>query len=76
MKEGYIVWNQTCYGDGYEFFGVYKTFNKALKEFRKIVRAEFGKCPLKYGDIIDFLIDNGHEEDSYKITYFNNKEGE
>ena len=71
MKEGYIVWNLTNYGDGYEFFGVYKSYKKALKCFRRIVRERYGKCPRgDYSEISDWLceIDNGG--DSFRITLF------
>lgn len=71
MKEGYIVWNESNYGS--EFFGVYKSWDAALKQFRKVIRVRFGKCPRgSYDDIQDWLVDNEIEsgDDSYKITEF------
>lgn len=43
MKEGYIVWNQTSYGDGFEFFGVYRTLQKAEYMLKKIKKARYGE---------------------------------
>lgn len=71
MKEGYIVWNQSNYGN--EFFGVYRTWDAAFKQFKKIIRARFGKCPRgSYNDIQSWLIDNEIEDgdDSINISYF------
>ena len=36
MKEMYIVWNLTNYGDGYEFFGICETLKEADKLYSKI----------------------------------------
>lgn len=69
MKEGYIVWNESnCKS---EFFGVYKTWEKALRQFRKVIRNRFGRCPRNYEDILDFLVENGDGDESYKISWFN-----
>lgn len=55
MKEGYIVWNLTTYGEGYQIFGVYRTREKAEKVYNKIMK-----------EIGDTLTD----EDSITITSF------
>lgn len=69
MKEGYIVWNlSTC---DCEFFGVYRSWDKALRQFRKVVRNRYGKCPRDYDDILDFLSEaEGLGDDSLRITKF------
>lgn len=76
MKEGYIVWNQTNYGDGYEFFGVYRSEEKAIKQLRKVVRNRFGKCPRKYEDIMYFVADVADDGDSFGIDYFCENDGQ
>lgn len=78
MKEGYIVWNLTNYGDGFEFYGVYKSEKKALKQLRRVIRTRYGKCPRAYSDIMDFVYDKegGDMGDSYRIDYFNENNGE
>lgn len=77
MKEGYIVWNlSNC---DCEFFGVYKTFEKAEKQFRKVIRAKYGRCPrMSYDELLGWLIDNNIEggDDSLRITQFNENVGE
>ena len=71
MKEGYIVWNLTNCGDGYEFFGVYKSYEKALKCFRRVVRERYGKCPKgDYCKIIEWLCGVEDGDDSFRITPF------
>ena len=70
MKEGYIVWNQTAYGDGFEFFGVYKSRKAAERQLRKVIRNRFGKCPRNLDDLIDFVDSQTDGEDSYSITPF------
>ena len=75
MKEGYIVWNESNCGS--EFFGVYRSWEKAFAQFRRVVRKKYGKCPRgTYEDILNWLISDGIEDgdDSHKITYF--EEGE
>lgn len=76
MKEGYIVWNESNYGS--EFFGVYKTLEKAFTQFRKVVRSKYGKCPHgDYENIQNWIIDNEIEDggDSIKITKFYENNG-
>lgn len=71
MKEGYIVWNESNCGS--EFFGVYRTWEKAFFQFRRVIRNKYGKCPRgTYEDIQNWLIDNDIEsgDDSIKITNF------
>lgn len=72
MKEGYIVWNQTNYGYGYEFFGVYKSKKKAERMLRKVIRDRFGKCPRNLYDLVDFVDEQVGESgvDSYSVTPF------
>lgn len=74
MKQGYIVWNQTTYGDGYEVFGVFKTEAEAEKHLDKVFKTRFGKeyskCSLN--EICNFEDD----EDSFKITPFVQNDGD
>lgn len=42
MKEGYIVWNQTNYGEGFEVFGVFRTYEAAKKCYKKVIRDRYG----------------------------------
>ena len=76
MKEGYIVWNNSNYGC--EFFGVYRSEKQAMRQFRKVIRNRFGKCPRgDYNKIIDWLVDDVEDGDEgYAIEYFNENEGE
>ena len=69
MKQGYIVWNQTCYGEGFEFFGVYRTREQAEKCFRRIMKQRFGKRNITEDELSELEMENGGE-DSYQITYF------
>lgn len=78
MKQGYIVWNQTNYGTGYEFFGVYRSYEQAFRQFRKVIRKRYGKCPQgTYEEISDWVIDNTGLDcgDNIMISNFNNNEG-
>ena len=74
MKEGFIVWNESNYKS--EFYGVYRTFERALKQLRRVTKAKYGKCPRSYDDIMDFLVENEDGGDSLKITAFSENEGE
>ena len=75
MKEYYIVWNQTNYGDGFEFFGVHRRWESALRQYRKVVKNRYGRCPRAYDDIIDFLAENENYDDDLRITYFKENDG-
>ena len=76
MKEGYIVWNETNYGDGYEFFGVFRTRKQAEKAMRKVAKARLGRCPRDYDKMLEALEGEEDMGDSYKITYFSRNDGE
>lgn len=70
MKEGYIVWNLTSWGDGYEIFGVYRTREKAQR-----IREKIKKC--RYGDMTEEEI-NDYERsngDCLMISYFKDTNG-
>lgn len=71
MKEGYIVWNSMSYGDGHEFFGVYRTREKAERMLKKIKKARYGK--MTEDEIDRWEIENGAE---VHITYFSDTNGE
>lgn len=64
----YIVWNQTNYGDGYEFFGVYKSEAKAEKVLAKVLKERYGKTEID-DEILEQEIEDG---DSYMITEVEN----
>lgn len=68
MKEGYIVWNLSNYDC--EFFGVYRSWDKALSQFRKVVRNRYGKCPRKYDDILNYLVKVEDGDECIRITKF------
>ena len=70
MNKGYIVWNLSNYGDGYEIYGVYKSIEQAEKCFRKVVRTKLGYCPRNYEKMIDELDKYADGEDSFRITPF------
>lgn len=77
MKQGYIVWNQTNYSWGYEFFGVYRTWESALRQYRKVIRTRYGKCPRgDYDAILKFLSEQGDTGDGYMISEFEENVGE
>ena len=70
MREGYIVWNQTSWGDGYEFFGVYRTLEKAQRVMEKIKKARYGDMTQE--EIYDYEAMNG---DGLTISYFKDTNG-
>ena len=72
MKQGYIVWNQTTYDTGYEFFGVYKSKKAADRQLRKVIRNRFGKCPRDLDDLVGFVDEQVGESgsDDYRVTPF------
>lgn len=78
MKQGYIVWNQTSYDKGYEFFGVYKSKKAAERQLRKVIRNRFGKCPRDLDDLVDFVDGQVGESglDGYSVTSFREFIGE
>ena len=69
MKKGFIVWNQTTYDDGFEFFGVYRTREQANKRLREVVKKRFGKLPKDWDELIEW---EGYE-DSYRIDEFDSE---
>lgn len=74
MKEGYIVMNQTNYGDGIYIFGVYRSEKAAEKQLRKVIRTQFGRCPRDLDDIYDLPgMDSG---DSFCIKWFSENNGD
>ena len=74
MKKGFIVWNMTNYGDGYEVFGVFRSYQEAAKHLRRVFKRRYGKDYYKLTDEEIFEIENG--EDSYKITSFVMNDGD
>lgn len=64
----YIVWNETNYGLGYEFFGVYKTRQKAEKVLAKILKERYGKTEIDD----DVLAQEAEDGDNYLITEVEN----
>ena len=69
MREGYIVWNESTVEN--EFFGVYKSWERAFRQFRKVVKNRYGRCPRNYDDILDYLNEvEGLGTESIKITKF------
>lgn len=79
MKEGYIVWNQTNYGTGFEFFGVYKSKQAAERHLRRVVRNRFGKCPRNLEDLMEEPYCGDSDAgcaDGYGITKFEENNGE
>ena len=70
MKEGYIVWNQTTWGDGYEIFGVYRTLEKAKKVMEKIKKSRYEDMTQE--EIDDYETSNG---DALTISYFRDTNG-
>lgn len=74
MKDGYIVWNLTTYGSGYEFYGVYKSREQAEKALREWIKEKYG-VDLKPDyeqqllELEDKYSNNG-TLDSHRITYF------
>lgn len=70
MKKGFIVWNMTSYGDGFEFFGAFRSRKEAEKCLRRVLKKRFGRVPKD----LDELIEMQGEEDSYSVTYFNAEE--
>lgn len=66
MKDGYIVINESIFGN--EYFGVYKNLKRAERQLRKVVRHRFGHCPRDLDDLAYMKeIDDG---ESYKVVYF------
>ena len=72
MKEGYIVWNESTAES--EFFGIYRSYEKALRQLRKVLRNRFGRCPHQEDKVWDFVSEIS-DEDSYKITPFEEYDG-
>jgi len=70
MLKGYIVWNQTTYDTGYQFFGVYRTREEAEAKLREVVKKRFGKLPRDWDELIEWEGD----EDSFNITKFDGNE--
>ena len=70
MIKGYIVWNQTTYDTGYQFFGVYRTMKEAEAKLREVVKKRFGKLPRDWDELIEWEGD----EDSFNITEFDGDE--
>ena len=69
MREGYIVWNESTVEN--EFFGVYKSWERAFRQFRKVVKNRYGRCPRNYDDVLDYLNEvEGLGTESIKITKF------
>lgn len=69
MKEGYIVWNESTVEN--EFFGVYRSWERAFRQFRKVIKNRYGRCPRNYDDILDYLNEvEGLGTESIKITKF------
>lgn len=69
MKRGWIVWNQTTYGTGFEFFGAYRTRKQANERLCEVVKKRFGKLPKDWNELIEWEGD----EDSYNITHFDSE---
>lgn len=65
MKEGYIVWNLTSWGDGYEIFGVYRTREKAQRIMERIKKCRYGDMTEE--EIRDYQRSNG---DCIAIAHF------
>lgn len=74
MQKGFIVWNETNYGQGFEFFGVYRTYDRAFKQLKKIIKAREGIVVKTPDDLDDFYLENNDYENSYRITYFSETE--
>lgn len=70
MTKGFIVWNQTTYDTGYQFFGVYRTRKEAEARLREVVKKRFGKLPRDWDELIEWEGD----EDSFNITKFDGDE--
>ena len=70
MKEGYIVWNQTSWGDGYEIFGVYRTREKARRIMEKIKKSRYEDMTQE--EISDYELSHG---DGLTITHFEDTNG-
>lgn len=65
MNKGYIVWNLSNHDDGYEIFGVYRTYEKAERIYQKIIKARYGN--MTEDQILDY---ETHHGDSIRITPF------
>lgn len=75
MKEGYIVWNNSNCGP--EFFGVYRSEKQAIRQFRKVIRNRFGKCPrCDYDELIEWVVNHEDGDDGYEIRHFEEYDGE
>lgn len=70
MKQGYIVLNQTEYGDGIEVFGVYRSLEKAEKVLARIIKKRFGD--MSEEERMDYEVSHG---ESYKILAFAENNG-
>lgn len=64
----YIVWNETNYGAGYEFFGVYKSRQKAEVVLAKVLKERYGKTEIDD----DVLAQEADDGDNYLITEVEN----
>lgn len=72
MQHAYIVWNQTNYNEGFEIFGVYQSYRKALACYRRVLRKRYGKSSAD-DELIQQWISDG---DSIMITEFSKSEAE
>lgn len=67
MKKIFIVWNQTNYGDGYEFLGAYTSKTKAQKAYSAEMKERYGTA--NFDKLLDLWCDGDSGcEDSWKIT--------
>ena len=76
MKEGYIVWNLTNYGDGYEFYGVFRSKEQAEAHLRKVLKARYGKLPKDEDELLEWEDNVNGCLDSHRIDYFCKNKGE
>jgi len=73
MKQGFIVWNQTNYGDGFEFFGVFRSYQEAKKHLRRVFKKRYGKDYYKLTQDEVFELENG--EDMFLISSYELNDG-
>lgn len=78
MKSGWIVWNQTSYGTGFEFYGVYRKRQDAEKALRRWLRERYGVGPRgselemldRLREISKEFRENEEDGDDYQISPF------